>query len=151
MVPLLLSSAFTNEDRGSAEPAGSAKHRMAHKLSCFPFLPIAGLVLSCTACNRPVWEEKSATRRQAIHDEVCRFRDHEAAGKERLAHTGRRIHKMHCYHKEHLKSTTEFVRGEIDSDQRRWCEEREKRRAFARRYFRDQPDTIPHTWARMVY
>lgn len=104
-----------------------------------------------TGCNRPAWEKKSAQRREAVRHHVCWYKVHDAAGKERLGVTFGRIRKARCYHEEHLETTADLARREMEYDERRWCEDRPKRRAFARRQWCGNPDTIPDTWAKMVY
>lgn len=61
------------------------------------------------------------------------------------------IRESHDYHEDHLARTGDMVQREVESDITRWSEERPKRRAFASRYFRGNPETIPATWAKMVY
>lgn len=61
------------------------------------------------------------------------------------------IRESHAYHEDHLARTEKLVQREVESDITRWSEERPKRRAFTSRYLRGKPETIPATWAKMVY
>lgn len=114
------------------------------------FLLLAAMAFTC-GCNRPLWEKKSAERQERIHKHVCWYAKHDAAGKERLDTMSNRMEKHRCAHEEHLEKTRSLVRREMESDRRRWCEERPKRRAFARREWCGDPDSIPGTWAKMMY
>ena len=110
-----------------------------------------GAIALAGGCNRPAWERKSEERRARLHHHVSWFAEHDATGTDRMETTFHRIRQCRCYHEEHLDKTSSLVRKEMEADERRWCEERPKRRAFARRQWFGNPDTIPGTWAKMVY
>jgi hypothetical protein len=110
-----------------------------------------GAVAFAGACNRLTWERKSEDRRARIHHHVSRFAEHDATGTVRMESTFNRMRQRRCYHKDHLEQTSALVRKEMESDERRWGDERSHRRAFAHRQWNGHPDTIPNTWARMVY
>lgn len=117
--------------------------------------PVAFVVVAAMAltlgCNRPMWEKDTADRQARIHKHVDWYAKHDAAGKERLHAMSNRIEKHRRYHEEHLDRTRALVRREMEADERRWHDERPRRRAFARRQWYGDPDTIPATWAKMVY
>ncbi len=114
-------------------------------------IALAGLGLSTTSCNRPAWEAGKAERMQKIDKKLCLIQKREASRPERLNRLEARIQKSRCYHAEHLESTRALVHREWESDKTRWCEECDKRREFARRQWCGKPDTIPATWAKIVY
>ena len=112
-------------------------------------LALGAMVLG--GCNRPVWEKKSEERGARVHNKLSRYAKHDADGSERMEKTFNLMSQRRGYHEEHLEKTSSLVRKEMESDSRRWSEERPKRRAFARRQWCGNPDTIPGTWAKMVY
>jgi hypothetical protein len=73
------------------------------------------------------------------------------AALERIERTVGRMREARQNRCEHLEKTADFVHKELGNDRRRWCEERPKRRAFAYDKWHGRPETIPNTWARMVY
>ncbi len=110
-----------------------------------------GALALAGGCNRPVWDQKSEERMANIHNHASWYTDYNAAGSERMESTAGLIRKRRSYHEEHLEQTSDMVRKEMESDENRWHDEQPKRRAFARQQWRGNPDTIPSTWAKMVY
>jgi hypothetical protein len=113
-------------------------------------ISLGGLCLF-TACHRPAWEAAKDERMQKIDDKRCLIQNRETSRPERLEWMKKRIHRSHCYNVEHLESARALVHREWESDKTRWCEERCKRRAFARDQWYGNPEKIPDTWAKMVY
>jgi hypothetical protein len=108
-------------------------------------------LLFSAGCNHALWETKKERRVNRIHTLSCRYAKHDAEGKDRIHRTLGRA-STHCeYHKEHLAKTSALVEREIESDERRWREEAPKRRAFVHWQWQAHPETIPSTWAKMVY
>jgi len=109
------------------------------------------LLIAMTGCNHSLWEPKKELRQNRIHTLSCRYARHDAEGTERIHRTLGRTSRLCAYHKEHLAKTSALVEREIESDKRRWHDEEPKRRAFIHQQWRAHPETMPKTWAKMVY
>ena len=124
---------------------------MIHLSKCLGYVTLWTIVLPCIGCNTPRWEAGKHARSEKMHNTASKFRQHEAGGPERIDRTVVTIGKSRAYHEDHLVRTSKLVHSEWEYDKTRWVEERSKRRAFAGRYWHGKPDTIPATWAKMIY
>lgn len=111
----------------------------------------ASLLLSGLACQRLAWEAGKERRWESFDRTAGYFRRREAEGPERLERSRATIRKSQAYHEDHLQRTSTMVKNEWEGDKTRWVEEQPKRREFASRYWRGKPETIPTTWAKLVY
>ena len=124
---------------------------MIRLVKCLGIFAFSLLVIPCLACNTRRWEAGKEIRTEKVNRTASYFQDREAEGPERIDRTMQTIEHSQMYHEDHLARTGKLVRTEWDSDKKRWSEERPKRRAFASRYWHAKPETIPTTWAKMVY
>lgn len=123
-------------------------NRFVRDVTC---LAIAAALSLSGGCQSPGWEQSKETRTQEMRNTTSYFVEHERQGPDRINRTMGSIERSHEYHVDHLARTGDVVRSEWEYDKTRWTEERPKRRAFASRYWHGKPETIPSTWAKMVY
>jgi hypothetical protein len=115
------------------------------------FVGVAIVVMTAAGCNDARWKEVGAVRRARIAAELKRYSDREAAGPERIKETMEIDRRLAEHSAENLEWTTELIRRSHERDVRRWHDEAPDREAMLRGQWNGHPETIPDTWARMVY
>lgn len=107
--------------------------------------------ISAAGCNDPRFEKQSEIRRQRIEHHVRQYRDHDAAGPERIRETLDLHEKLRKSHEASLNKTYALYRQLHERDVERWRGERDLRRERAIEQLRGKPEQIDDTWAKMVY
>jgi hypothetical protein len=115
------------------------------------FIGAAIVAMTAAGCNDARWKEASAVRHARIAEELRRYSAYDAAGPERIKETMEIDRKVSEHRAENLEYTTELIRRLHERDVRRWVDEAPDREAMLRELWAGSPETIPDTWARMVY
>lgn len=113
--------------------------------------PAAILLLGMCGCQPKLWHEKTDARREHRHKLVSNYARYDIEGIERIDRSLKNAETLCQYHQDHLVRTADFIENKFASDQQRWRDEQPRRRSFIRRQFHGAPETIPATWAKMVY
>lgn len=102
-------------------------------------------------CHTARWEAKKQQRTEKIDREVSRYVAYDLAGEERMHRTLGTAERSYHRHQESLQRTSARVEREMESDVKRWHEEIPKRRKYVRGQWETRSESIPRTWALMVY
>ena len=108
-------------------------------------------VMTFVGCNDARWRDASAVRQTRITEGLKQYSAHDAAGPERIKETLEIDRRMAKHHSDNLDYTTDLFRRLHERDVRRWYDEAPDREAMLRELWNAHPETIPDTWARMVY
>ncbi len=114
----------------------------------------AGVVIALSAgvgCNEARWREANTERQARIKKMATAYAAREAEGPERVRATIEMDRELATQRKACLQRTLDMVRQDWDRDITRWGDEAPHRAAALREIWDGHPETIPDTWARMVY
>jgi len=109
------------------------------------------IVAAVVGCSDARWKEANAVRQARITEELHWYSAHDAAGPERIAETMGFAREQAKHRAENLEYTIRLARQMHERDVQRWRDEAPKREAALRQLWNGHPETIPDTWASMVY
>lgn len=115
---------------------------------------ISGLLAvlsSFGGCNDPRYVDKAEIRRARVEQHVRQYREHDAAGPERIQQTLDIHRRQREHHKESLKNTADLARRLHERDVERWQTDSDLRRERINKYLHGKPERIADTWADMIY
>ncbi len=112
---------------------------------------LAAMTVAFAGCQDPRFAEQCELRRQRIEKHARQYRDHDAAGPERIQATLDIDEKLRKGREESLWKTCALCRRMHERDVLRWRSERDRRREWVRAYLHGKPDQIDDTWAKMIY
>jgi len=114
-------------------------------------LAIVVVLWAVVGCNDAKWREASAARQERIKQVASWYAAHDAAGSERIEETLKIDRELAEHRADHLEYTIDLIHRGYERDVRRWHDQGPRRDAALRKLWNAHPETIPDTWARMVY
>ncbi len=112
---------------------------------------VCGMVLTFCGCGSPRFQQKQEKRDERIAYHLNAYAAHETEGMDRVHQTLDLHARLNEQRAQHLTFTCGMVRDQYENDVRRWNVNRTRRRESIRAIFHGRPDSIPDTWAKMVY